>query len=46
MEYLNPLRFLMKSFTTSLDSKVDLTLFSMGKTVASKVYNYKKNGRY
>ena len=40
MEYLNPMRFLMKSFTTSLDSKLDVTLFSM----ISKLYNTVKNG--
>ena len=40
MEYLNPLRFLIKSFRTPLDSKLDVTLFS----IISKTLNKLKNG--
>ena len=42
VEYLNPLRFLMKSFSTPLDSKLDVTLFSIISSVFTKLWNGKK----
>ena len=41
VEYLNPLRFLMKSFTTSLSSKLDVTLFSIISGIFTKIKNGK-----
>ena len=42
VEYLNPLRFLIKSFRTPLDSKLDVTLFSIISSIFTKLWNGSK----